>query len=61
MQATEPLGMGDRVRVDIEMGICNERGPQADSFVTAQRIAYDRMNEARPRDIHSLPMIHTCV
>ena len=46
LQATEPLGMEDKVRIDIEMGICDERGPQADSFLSAQQIAYDRMNEA---------------
>ena len=39
--------MGDRVRVDIELGICSERGPRADSFVAAQHIAYDKMVEAR--------------
>ena len=39
--------MGDRVRVDIELGICSERGPRADSFVAAQHIAYDKMIEAR--------------
>ena len=38
--------MGDRVRVDIELGICNERGPLADSFIAAQQIAYDKMIEA---------------
>lgn len=38
--------MGDKVRVDIEIRICDEQGPQPHSFVAAQRIAYDRMNEA---------------
>ena len=46
LQAKEPLCMGDRVRVDIELGICNERGPLEDSFVAAQQIAYDKMIEA---------------
>ena len=47
LQAKEPLSMGDKVRVDIELGICSERGPQVDSFVAAQHIAYDKMVEAR--------------
>jgi A-kinase anchor protein 10 len=45
LQATEPLDMGDEVRVDIESKICDENGPRADSYVAAQLIAYDTMNE----------------
>ena len=46
LQATEPLGMEDKVRVEIELGICDEQGPQADSFVAAQHIAYNKMIKA---------------
>lgn len=47
LQATEPLGMSNQVRVEIEVRICNENGPEPDSFLPAQLIAYDTMNEAR--------------
>lgn len=52
LQATEPLGMGDKVRVEIELGICDERGPRPDSFVAAQEIAYHRMIEACRKYMH---------
>lgn len=44
--------MGDKVRVDIELGICDERGPQPDSFVAAQQIAYLKMIEACRKYVH---------
>ena len=47
LQATEQLGMGDEARVEIEMRICEERGPRADSYLPTQLQAYDTMNEAR--------------
>ena len=46
LQATQPLGMGDGVRVEIESRICDERGPRPDSYLPAQLLAYDTMNEA---------------
>ena len=46
LQATEPLGLGDAVRMEVESRICDERGVQPDCFVAAQCVAYDRMNEA---------------
>ena len=53
LQATQPLGMGDGVRIEIETRICNERGPRQDSYLPAQLIAYDTMNEARERSTQS--------
>ena len=46
LQALEPLGMGDEVRVEIELGICSESGARHDTFATAQLMAYNKMNEA---------------
>lgn len=46
LQATEPLGMEDEIRVEIEIGICEECGPSPDCFTTAQHIAYHKMTEA---------------
>ena len=45
LQATEPLFMGDKVRMDIENKICDVQGPRADSYTTAQKIAFDTMNK----------------
>ena len=47
LQASEPLGMGDGVRVEVESRICDDRGPRADSYLPPQLIAYDIMTEAR--------------
>lgn len=44
--ATEPLKMGDVVRADVENKICDQQGPQADSFTLPQQIAYDKMDES---------------
>lgn len=45
LQATEPLSMGDSVRMDIENKICDVRGPRPDSYDTAQKVAFDTMNK----------------
>ncbi len=45
MQASSPLHFDDTTRMDIENKICDEDGPRADSYDTAQKQAYDRMNE----------------
>ena len=45
LQASSPLHFGDTTRMDIENKICDEHGPRADSYDTAQKQAYDRMNE----------------
>lgn len=45
MQASSPLHFGDTTRMDIENKICDEHGPRVDSYDTAQKQAYDRMNE----------------
>lgn len=45
LQATSPLYFGDSVRLDIENKICDESGPRVDSYGTAQKLAYDKMNE----------------
>ena len=37
--------MGDEVRVEIECRICDEKGPRPDSYIPAQLIAYNNMNE----------------
>ena len=45
LQAFSPLHFGDTTRMDIENKICDENGPRVDSYDTAQKQAYDRMNE----------------
>ena len=52
--------MGDKIRVDIELGICNNSGPRRDTFVAAQLIAYDTMNEACTQTLnHSFLLYNT--
>ena len=59
LQASCPLYFDDTTRVDIENKICDESGPRVDSYDTAQKQAYDRMNEVSlhhllgPHHMHS--------
>ena len=45
LQASEQLGLGDSVRLDVENKICDEHGPCMDSFAVPQKMAYDIMNK----------------
>lgn len=45
LQASEQLGLGDSVRLDVENKICDEHGPRMDSFAVPQKKAYDIMNK----------------
>ncbi|XP_064391555.1 A-kinase anchor protein 10, mitochondrial-like [Halichondria panicea] len=50
LQATEPLGLGDGVRMDIENRICSEHGPSSDSYTSAQERAYQAMSQTHYPD-----------
>ena len=45
LQASEQLGLGDSVRLDVENKICDEHGPCMDSFAVPQKMAYEIMNK----------------
>lgn len=45
LQASEQLGLGDSVRLDVENKICDEHGPRMDSFAVPQKKAYEIMNK----------------
>ena len=52
LQASEPLGMADDVRLEVENRICDEQGPRVDSYSVPQQIAYDIMNQVECPHIH---------
>uniref|UniRef100_A0A3B1II42 A-kinase anchoring protein 10 n=1 Tax=Astyanax mexicanus TaxID=7994 RepID=A0A3B1II42_ASTMX len=45
LQATNPLGFGDSVRMEIESNICREGGPLPDCFTTPLRQAWTTMEK----------------
>lgn len=45
LQATNPLGFGDTVRMEIESNICREGGPLPDCFTTPLRQAWTTMEK----------------
>ncbi len=45
LQATNPLGFGDSVRMEIESNICREGGPLPDCFNTPLRQAWTTMEK----------------
>ncbi|XP_056909819.1 A-kinase anchor protein 10, mitochondrial isoform X4 [Takifugu flavidus] len=45
LQATNPLGFGDSVRMEIESNICREGGPLPDCFITPLRQAWTTMEK----------------
>lgn len=47
LQATNPLGFGDSVRMMIESNICREGGPLPDCFTTPLRQAWTTMEKVR--------------
>lgn len=50
LQATNPLGFGDSVRMEIESNICREGGPLPDCFTTPLRQAWTTMEKVRSSD-----------
>uniref|UniRef100_A0A7N6AKX9 RGS domain-containing protein n=1 Tax=Anabas testudineus TaxID=64144 RepID=A0A7N6AKX9_ANATE len=49
LQATNPLGFGDSVRMEIESNICREGGPLPDCFTTPLRQAWTTMEKQGAR------------
>uniref|UniRef100_A0A3B4H841 A-kinase anchoring protein 10 n=1 Tax=Pundamilia nyererei TaxID=303518 RepID=A0A3B4H841_9CICH len=49
LQATNPLGFGDSVRMEIESNICREGGPLPDCFTTPLRQAWTTMEKQSAR------------
>uniref|UniRef100_A0A3Q1DGP8 RGS domain-containing protein n=1 Tax=Amphiprion ocellaris TaxID=80972 RepID=A0A3Q1DGP8_AMPOC len=49
LQATNPLGFGDSVRMEIESNICREGGPLPDCFTTPLRQAWTTMEKQGSR------------
>lgn len=47
LQATNPLGFGDSVRMEIESNICREGGPLPDCFTTPLQQAWTTMEKVR--------------
>lgn len=58
LQASSPLHFGDTTRMDIENKICDENGPRADSYDTAQKQAFDRMSEVAMVTACHMPWSH---
>uniref|UniRef100_A0A3B5LAI1 RGS domain-containing protein n=1 Tax=Xiphophorus couchianus TaxID=32473 RepID=A0A3B5LAI1_9TELE len=54
LQATNPLGFGDSVRMEIESNICREGGPLPDCFTTPLRQAWTTMEKVRVSDEDAL-------
>uniref|UniRef100_A0A7N8XN05 A kinase (PRKA) anchor protein 10 n=1 Tax=Mastacembelus armatus TaxID=205130 RepID=A0A7N8XN05_9TELE len=54
LQATNPLGFGDSVRMEIESNICREGGPLPDCFTTPLRQAWTTMEKVRKAAIKIL-------
>lgn len=48
LQATNPLGFDDAVRMEIESNICREGGPLPDCFTTPLRQAWTTMEKVSP-------------
>lgn len=59
LQATNPLGFGDSVRMEIESNICREGGPLPDCFTTPLRQAWTTMEKVRVSD-SSTPSTRQC-
>ncbi len=53
LQATNPLGFGDSVRMEIESNICREGGPLPDCFTTPLRQAWTTMEKVRISNDHT--------
>ena len=52
LQATDPLDLGDAVRLKVENKICHQDGPRVDSFAVPQQQVYDLLRKVTAKAIN---------
>lgn len=60
LQASEPLGLGDEARQEVEQRICDLSGTRGDSFQDAQQRVLKMLESVRWENIH-VYSLHVCV